>query len=347
ASAESRGATSSLRTVVRARGFAFAACLTLAQISSALSPKLDARSLLGLARKSTAPSSSARSVTSAPSVVSDDTITTGIGRSRIRFSRKVRPSMRGISTSSVSTSGSSCLIFSRAISGSAAVPTTSMPGSQASMVDINLRTRAESSTTSTRTLSIAHLGHAGPSPKTMARSMPRRRPASEQLDLTLYRIVCQTLEVAALVGHQRHVVAAAQLAHAHPAAQREKLHLARVHVAQVLGHQRQPFGGDVAAHEVDVALAHVAHLRQHAASAEHLHPEVRALPAGLQHRVDQLLHRVAAVARRAPHGGRPAVAGAARLGQHEMVHAANAADGVVHAGRHAGTEHGADQLVLR
>jgi hypothetical protein len=68
----------------------------------------------GLRTKSTAPSSSACSVTSAPRSVSEDTITTGIGRSRMRLRKKVSPSMRGISTSSVSTSGFSSLMRSRA-----------------------------------------------------------------------------------------------------------------------------------------------------------------------------------------------------------------------------------------
>ena len=69
ASADKRGATSSLRTAVRTRGLApAAASFTLAQISCAPSSKVLARSLLGLAKKSTAPSSSARSVTSAPSL---------------------------------------------------------------------------------------------------------------------------------------------------------------------------------------------------------------------------------------------------------------------------------------
>jgi hypothetical protein len=44
-------------------------------------------------------------VISDPFPVREETITTGIGRSRINFSRKSMPSMRGISTSSVSTSG--------------------------------------------------------------------------------------------------------------------------------------------------------------------------------------------------------------------------------------------------
>lgn len=51
------------------------------------------------------PNSSARSVTSNLFPVSEETITTGIGRRRISFSRKSRPSIRGISTSVVNTSG--------------------------------------------------------------------------------------------------------------------------------------------------------------------------------------------------------------------------------------------------
>ena len=80
----------------------------------------------GLVTKSTAPSSSARRVISEPLPVRDDTITTGIGRRRINFSRKSMPSMRGISTSSVSTSGLYFLIKSRATSGSGAVATISI-----------------------------------------------------------------------------------------------------------------------------------------------------------------------------------------------------------------------------
>ncbi len=68
----------------------------------------------GFAITSTAPSSSARSDASASRSVCDDTITTGMGCSRISFSRKVRPSMRGISTSRVITSGLRVLTSSRA-----------------------------------------------------------------------------------------------------------------------------------------------------------------------------------------------------------------------------------------
>ena len=92
----------------------------------------------------------ARMVTSAPLSVSDDTITTGMGRNVISFSRKAKPSMRGISTSSVKTSGFSALIFSRATNGSGAVPMTSIPGSADRMAVSICRIKAESSTINTR-----------------------------------------------------------------------------------------------------------------------------------------------------------------------------------------------------
>jgi len=106
--------------------------------------------ILGLATKSMAPSSSARIVTSAPRSVSVETITTGIGRRRMSLPRKSMPSMRGISTSSVITSGSSSRIISRASRGSAAAPTHSMSGSRLMISASRLRTSAESSTTTTR-----------------------------------------------------------------------------------------------------------------------------------------------------------------------------------------------------
>ena len=65
--------------------------------------------------KSTAPISSASSVTSAPACVSVEIMTTGIGRSVMILRRNVTPSMCGISTSSVMTSGLSALMRSRAI----------------------------------------------------------------------------------------------------------------------------------------------------------------------------------------------------------------------------------------
>ena len=65
--------------------------------------------------KSTAPISSASSVISAPACVSVEIMTTGIGRSAMILRRNDTPSMCGISTSSVITSGLSALMWSRAI----------------------------------------------------------------------------------------------------------------------------------------------------------------------------------------------------------------------------------------
>ena len=101
--------------------------------------------------QSTAPSSIARIVAVAPRAVRLETITTGNGLSRITFSRNSSPSIFGISTSRVMTSGLSALIASRASSGSEAWPITSMPGSSASEAEIRPRIVAESSTTSTLT----------------------------------------------------------------------------------------------------------------------------------------------------------------------------------------------------
>ncbi len=100
----------------------------------------------GLWTKSTAPSSSARSAASDPSDVRLDSISTGIGRSRIRRSRKSSPSIFGIWMSRMSTSGSSVRIISLATNGSGAEPTTSMSSSLDSSRVSNCWISGESST---------------------------------------------------------------------------------------------------------------------------------------------------------------------------------------------------------
>ena len=87
---------------------------------------------LGLTTQSTAPSASAAMVVSVPRAVIEETMTTGIGLRRITFSRNEMPSISGISTSRVMTSGLSILMSSRACSAEFAVPTTSISGSASS-----------------------------------------------------------------------------------------------------------------------------------------------------------------------------------------------------------------------
>ena len=86
------------------------------------------RPILGLLMISTAPAAKACSVVSAPFSVSDEQITTGVGRSAMILRKKVMPSMRGISTSSVITSGLRSRIISRAAKASLAVPMHCMSG---------------------------------------------------------------------------------------------------------------------------------------------------------------------------------------------------------------------------
>lgn len=109
--------------------------------------------------KSTAPSSSARSVVAQPSLVSDEIINTGIGRNFISRSRNVRPSIRGISTSSVTTSGERALIFSQAMYGSGAVPTTSKSPADSRILVSSCRITAESSTIRTLLRRFGILSH--------------------------------------------------------------------------------------------------------------------------------------------------------------------------------------------
>ena len=129
----------------------------LSVMSSASWRKPSATPILGLATKSMAPNSSAFNVTSAPRSVSVDTITTGIGRRRISLDKKSMPSMRGISTSKVMTSGFMLRIISRATRGSAAAAMHSMSGCRLMISVSMLRTSAESSTTITRVLAMVSL----------------------------------------------------------------------------------------------------------------------------------------------------------------------------------------------
>jgi len=71
-------------------------------------------------------------------LVSVETMITGIGRRVMIYAGKSRHPWFGISTSSVTTSGLSALICSRASYGSPAVPTTSISGSSDSSMDSQL-----------------------------------------------------------------------------------------------------------------------------------------------------------------------------------------------------------------
>jgi hypothetical protein len=105
--------------------------------------------LVGLGKQSTAPSSSAFSVTSAPFCVRVDSMTIGIGFVVMISSRKSMPFMPGISMSSVTTSGFMSSIISRASSAFAAAPMTTRSLDRSNALENSARIVIESSTTRT------------------------------------------------------------------------------------------------------------------------------------------------------------------------------------------------------
>ena len=108
------------------------------------------RFALGLATTSIAPRLRACNDVLEPSSVSVEHMTTGVGRSVMIFFKKVMPSMRGISTSRVMTSGQSFSIFAWVNIGSWAEPITSMPVTPSSISVSTFLTTAESSIINTR-----------------------------------------------------------------------------------------------------------------------------------------------------------------------------------------------------
>ncbi len=84
-----------------------AALRTRATRSRIIAGSALATSLLGFATTSTAPASSASSTNAEPLLVSELTMTVGVGSTAMTFLRKVMPSILGISMSSVMTSGRS------------------------------------------------------------------------------------------------------------------------------------------------------------------------------------------------------------------------------------------------
>src|SRR5690554_496671 len=131
------------RARLAARNFRSSSSFTLS-MSSEMAPD-------GLATKSTAPNARASRVVSLPSRVRLLTMTTGRGFSRIKCSRKVSPSMRGMWTSRVMTSTGRVRTFSRASMPSRAVAITFRRGSDSIISLIIFRMKAESSTTRTWT----------------------------------------------------------------------------------------------------------------------------------------------------------------------------------------------------
>jgi len=108
-------------------------------------------SVPGLPTHSTAPASSARIAVSVPSIVRVETITMGVGTTCMISSTARMPSIFGISTSMVMTSGRSSRALRTASTPSHAVSMTTTPGSFSRRRWMARRMNAESSAMSTRT----------------------------------------------------------------------------------------------------------------------------------------------------------------------------------------------------
>ncbi len=114
---------------------------------------------------------------------------------------------------------------------------------------------------------------------------------------------------------------------------------------QILSDNADLFERQITAHELRIAIAdvHRRHAGQHRAAAEHLGFETFAPAAGLDQFIDQHFHRIRAVAHRIRRG----LAGVrAVVGQHEVIHAADAGSAVLNAGRDTRTEHGDEHHVF-
>ena len=138
------------RSISRVAGFRRAEAVLRSLSRKAGRNSSSAREIVpaGLAMKSIAPSSSAPKVTPAPASVIEESISTRQGRSSMMRSRHASPSIPGICTSNVTTSGWKLCSFAIASCPSRANSTV-MPGSAARMPPKARRIRAESSTTRT------------------------------------------------------------------------------------------------------------------------------------------------------------------------------------------------------
>src|SRR5512135_3087408 len=210
-------------------------------------------SILGLETKSTAPSASARKVISEPRSVNVETITTGIGRRRIKRSRKSNPSILGISTSSVSTSGFKDLIISRATSGSGAAPTHIMSFSRSIISFITLRINAESSTTNTLIFRLSR----GTSFQILSCIKDGIRTSFKQFHIACQFGKLQASLVFTLAIDNRVVVYRLQLLHANQAGLWEKIHFTWIDIEQIFSRDMYPFRFKVMQHELRIACPHI------------------------------------------------------------------------------------------
>ena len=160
-------------------------------------------------------------------------MTTGMGRRRIRRSKNSRPSILGIWTSRVKTSGFRVLINSRAVAASGALPTTSSCGDE---FDNFAQQTAHQGRIIDHQYLFFHGRHPAPWPLQPQGSATGPLPSNKQFHIPGHLLGCQPCLVGSLPTEQRIVMDPMQFLQHHPAVIWKIVNLSRVRIEQVLGY---------------------------------------------------------------------------------------------------------------
>src|SRR5690606_17370727 len=167
----------------------------------------------------------------------------------------------------------------------------------------------------------------------------------EQVDFACNRRLLDALEELLLLRYD--VCTWAQMTNARTAGHWKVLDVARAIGADILRDDAQTFLPEVFTHESYVVPSDIREAGKDPRAAEDLHFDVVSCAARGSILVDLLLHRMAAVSRRAACDVLPSVLTmAARARQHEMIHAADAKSRITDARGHTRAEDGVEHFVL-
>jgi hypothetical protein len=162
--------------------------------------------------------------------------------------------------------------------------------------------------------------------------------ASARLGLFSFQIS----QILGLVMRDRACIGSAEQAAHDPAGRRRVLDASRKIAAEILRGAFEAFVGEIAQHEFGILGADGLTAVDDVAAAEHLDLHALARAAGLDELVDELLHRVVAVAGRHHLGAPFAVL---IFGKHEVIHSTESGHRIANACGHARPQHRHEGLV--
>src|SRR5690606_27138032 len=165
----------------------------------------------------------------------------------------------------------------------------------------------------------------------------------EQVDFACNRRLLDALEELLLLRYD--VCTWAQMTNARTAGHWKVLDVARAISADILRDDAQTFLPEVFTHESYVVPSDIREAGKDPRAAEDLHFQVRSCAASGENLVDQLLHRSAAVTRRAACDVLPSVLTmAARARQHEKNHDTDSNSWITDARRHTRANNGVENF---